>query len=244
MQLRLDFAQFFSARRLTPPSRSRSCLSAVERASIVGDRRQFGARLDLGEAARAAGSASRNVADLVRDVGEPALAASRRSSRRVRPPRAPRRTRRARARAAVGLGEFGLGRGQPIGGRPARGIRGLDLADQRLAFSEIFAARLSVRLRSLSASSMRCPIVAICAAALSPRSSRPARSSAIAWRRRWPARPRAPTPALRATSAQLAALARNQVIDRGKRLRSRRRRQRGLRALALRRAGLASSRLA
>ena len=99
------------------------------------------------------------------------LAASWRSSPRAASARASP-TASSAARAALSASaKLVLGRGQPVGGGAALAGRGFDLADQRLALArQIFAARFRARCARFAASSLRLPMVAICAAALSLRS--------------------------------------------------------------------------
>ena len=90
------------------------------------------------------------------------------------------------ARGAVGVGERGLGLGQPVGGGAARGFRGLDLADQRAALlGEQPRARLRALARSVLASlDARFERRDLRGGAARGARSRPARSAAMAARRR------------------------------------------------------------
>ena len=134
-----------SARRLTAPSRSRSRRSRSRLASTSATSgsassgsspARFGdlGRLDL-----------EHFADLVRDVGEPALGAFEAllGARGVLARGAHRLERGAGG--AVGVRQRVLAFGQPVGGGAALGFRRLDLADQRGASRRRPAARLRGR---------------------------------------------------------------------------------------------------
>ena len=138
----LDLAQFLLGAQIDRAETLALAAEAFELFFDLGDRRQLGARLDLGEFGGAGRLDLQHVADFVADVGKPALGAleaflgARGFGARV----ADRFERGARV--LVGFGELVLGRRQPVGIGAARGCGGLDLADQRLALAGEFLRRV------------------------------------------------------------------------------------------------------
>ena len=85
-----------------------------------------------------------------------------------------------RARGLIGFGKLGLGFGQTVGGGAALAVAVSISPIKACRWAANFCGALISSARSCVASSVRCPSVAICAAALSLRSFHALRSSAMA----------------------------------------------------------------
>ena len=122
-----------SARRLTAPSRSRSRRSFSRLSSISAQRRQVGARLDLGETRHGVRLDLQHVVDFALDIGEPASRAFHAllgaGGRLARAGQCLQRN----LRGAVGFRHRVLGRGQRVGGDLAGGFGRFDFADDGAA---------------------------------------------------------------------------------------------------------------
>ena len=215
--LGLDLAQFLLGEQIDRAEPLALAADAVELRLDLGDLRQLGAGLELGELRRCGRLDVEHLADFVLDIGEPALGAlAAFLGARGFGARLADRFERA-ARRLVGLGELGLGLRQPIGGGAASAGRGLDLADQRVALVGEFLRRVG-RARCARAALPRCAGRWWRSAPRrsSLRSLQAARSAAIACRRRSASSAsRAIACASTRTSASAAAVARDRLVDRG-----------------------------
>ena len=165
--LGLDLAQFFLGAQVDGAEPLAVAAQLFEVFLDLGERRQLGARLDLGERRHGVRLDLEHVVDFVRDVGEPALGAFERSSaraagfaRRSTALRA-RSSPRGRSRAIA----FSAAASASAATRRAVSAASISLISAR-RFSANSAGALSSSARSAVTSVMRASRVAICEAAL------------------------------------------------------------------------------